>query len=273
MTLAARSITVGYVPKQPVLRDLSMNAAPGAITAVVGPNASGKTTLLRALLGLLRLRSGKVLLDNKAVHALPARARATRLAYVPQRSSLSAAFSVERVIALGRHALPPSQAAIDAAIEDARLTERRRALYAELSVGQQQRVAIARALAQLDHRTDFTTGATPPPYLLADEPLSAMDPDHALQTAALLTAVARRGAGVLVVLHDLTMARRIAGSALVLDRAGCVVADGPVREALSPSVLERVFDARFQEVETAGGPVLLAESPRETSASATIPKV
>jgi len=263
MTLAARDITVGYMPKRPVLTDLSIDVEPGAITAIVGPNAAGKTTILCALLGLLRPTSGAILLDDVPLRRLPARARAARLAYVPQRPSLSAAFDVERVVALGRHALSPNPEAIEAAIEDSRMTERRHTLYSELSVGQQQRVAIARALAQLDHRSDYGARQTPPPYLLADEPLSAMDPDHALQTAALLTQIARRGVGVLVVLHDLTIARRIASRAIVLDRAGRVVAHGSVGEALSPAALERVFDARFTLIESPSGPALLPDLPPE----------
>lgn len=248
MALSAREIEFAYPGGGRVLAGVSLAAEPGEVVALVGPNGAGKSTLLRTLLGVLRPDSGAVTLDGEDVAAMTDRARARRLAYIPQRSVPAFSFSVRQVVAFGRHAAARAGGGreVDAALARVGLTDRADEPYAILSAGQQQRATLARALAQIG---EGRGGAGR--YLLADEPVSSMDPRHALEAMEILREVAGRGVGVLVVLHDLTIALRFADRALVLAEDGRLAADGPVASALDPAVLGRVFGVRFERL---GGP-------------------
>jgi iron complex transport system ATP-binding protein len=114
VSLALRNVMVGYRDAV-VLRGVSIEARPGRITAVLGPNASGKSSLLRTVIGALRPRAGKVLIDDVTAHRLRGRMLAERVAYVPQRSLVSAAFTTRQVVELGRYALPMRPGIIDEA--------------------------------------------------------------------------------------------------------------------------------------------------------------
>lgn len=256
MTLACASVVFGYRRGAPILRDVSCSLTPGEVTAIVGPNGAGKSTLLRVLLGLRAPWSGRATLDGRDVGRMPGRERAARIAYVPQQASVAGAFTARQVAAIGRFALARDDGAVERALRVMESLDRADEPYGTLSVGQQQRVAVARALAQLDH--DARPGAGPPArYLLADEPIAAMDPRHAGATLAALRALAKDGVGVGVVLHDLTAARRCADRAVVLGESGALAADGPVDRALAPDILEGVFRTRIELVETASGAALL----------------
>jgi iron complex transport system ATP-binding protein len=132
------------------------------------------------------------------------------------------------------------------------LADRAREPFADLSIGQQQRAALARALAQLDQTPEKQGGnqpETPPRYLIADEPVSAMDPRHALAALSLLRHLAHHAAiGVVVVLHDLTAARALADDAVLLDESGRLAAQGPAAEVLTPAALRPVFGVDFAEL-------------------------
>jgi iron complex transport system ATP-binding protein len=169
------------------------------------------------------------------------RERAARIGYVPQRPSLAFAFTVRQVVRLGLFASGRADGgAADAALRAVDLAGRADEPFGVLSVGQQQRATLARVLAQLHGR--------PGPIILADEPVSAMDPRHALETMTLLRSIAAAGGSVLVVLHDLTLALRWSDTALVLDSDGRLIADGPSAESLDPAVLEGVFGVRFERL-------------------------
>ena len=236
-----------------MLHGVTASFAPGRLTAVVGPNGAGKTTLLRLLLGVLKPTSGAVTLELDGrpddVWALTARARAPHIAYVPQQPSAGESFTVEQVVRLGRLARPTMPGAIDAALEELSLLGERGCLFETLSAGQQQRVALARAVAQL------AGGDVPPAHqaLLADEPCSAMDPNHMVRAMGVLRAQATAGRSVIVVLHDLTAALRFADDALVLDVTGGVAASGAATDVLTPSVLGGVYSIGFERLEAPGG--------------------
>ncbi len=245
MTLRAASVDFAYRRARPVLSGVDLAIEPGRVTAIVGPNASGKSTLLRLLLGRLAPTSGRVTIDDRPVRRLHPRELAKRLAFVPQSPALSFAYSVEQVVrfgllAMGRSAPP---AAVERALERLDIADRATDPYTELSVGLQQRVALARALAQLNAAPRDASR-----YLLADEPTSALDPRHALGVIDLLTELASDGVGVGVVLHDLSIALRVADDALVLDDTGRPAASGPASETLTPDVLRPVFGVRFARV-------------------------
>ncbi len=219
------------------LRDISVEPRAGAITALIGPNAAGKSTLLRCLSGALSPTSGTVLLDGKLIRRHSAQGRASKLSIVPQKPTLAADFSVREAVELGRHALAPSPARVNAAMELMELDLLGDRPFHALSAGQQQRVVMARAIAQIE----------PGGVLLLDEPTAAMDVQHVLSTMAVLRRLADRGCTVVVSIHDLAMAGTHADDAWLLD-GGQLVAAGSAAMVLSEANLSKSFGAEFEWV-------------------------
>ncbi len=214
-----------------VLHGVSLSAPAGALTVVIGPNGSGKSSLMLAAAGLLPVTRGAVLLGDAPVRALSHRERAQRVAYVPQRSDLTAALPVRAVVAMGRYAHGTSPSADAAAVTDAlaavdglHLAAR---AFTTLSGGEAQRVLIARALA---------TGAG---TLLLDEPTSALDVGHRVALGALLRRLATAGRTIVVALHDLAEAQTLAtqvvllvdGRVLAAGAPDTVITEGPILAA------------------------------------------
>ncbi|HRQ76318.1 MAG TPA: ABC transporter ATP-binding protein [Phycisphaerales bacterium] len=249
------------------LQGISVRAEPGRITAVLGPNASGKSTLLRCIIGAIAPTSGCVTIDNQPVHKLHPYWLAQRVAYVPQRSVVSAAFTVREVVELGRYALPPSRARIDEALEKLELVELADRPYPNLSVGQQQRVALARAMAQLgrgDVAVVTRRGKAMPAtaHLILDEPTSAMDLKHVHQAMSVLREAANGGATVLIAMHDLALAAAIADEAWLLHE-GRLFASGSVCEVLNVETLHEVYGVSFEWTRGPGGKPALLSAPPE----------
>lgn len=204
----------------------ALQIPPGQVTVVLGPNGCGKSTVLRLAAGLLSPTAGAVTLDGRAIHALAEPQRAARVAYVPQRSTVGAPFTVAQVVALGRHALPPNPARIQAALELVRLDHRSSEPFHHLSAGQQQRVALARALAQHE----------PGGIILLDEVLSAVDLPETLHLVRVLRELAERSATILLATHDLALARAVGHTAWYLQH-GQTAAWGPAADILTPARL------------------------------------
>ena len=263
MALSAEGVRFGYSHSAAVLRGVSLALEPGSVCAIVGPNAAGKTTLLRVLLGLVRPWSGSVTLDGRPLGSLGARARAARLAYVPQRGSVAFAYSVSEVVGFGAFASGGrvESEAVRRVLEAVELGDRAAEPVGLLSAGQQQRVWLARALVQVG-----VAGAGDTRALLADEPVSAQDPRHALAVMALLRGQAASGLAVAVVLHDLWMALRFCDRAVLLAERGRIVAAGPTRETLTEAALGGVFGVRFREV--GAGEMLTPVADAEAEAAA-----
>jgi iron complex transport system ATP-binding protein len=221
-----------------VLEDVSVAFAPGQVTAVLGPNGAGKSTLLACLAGLRRPDTGGARLGGAEVLSLPARARARRIGFLPQTPEVAWAVNVRTLVALGRTPFTGArglaaadEAAVDRALATAGVAEFAQRDVTTLSGGERARVLIARALAG------------EPEWLLADEPLTGLDPGHQLDAADLLRGLAAEGRGVIVTLHDLPLAARIADRVLVIAERR-IFADGPPAEALSPDVLARAYGVR-----------------------------
>lgn len=237
--LHARGISVGYGDRL-VIDQLDLVVETGAITALIGPNACGKSTLLRALARLLALREGSVLLDGSDLHALPTREVARRLGILPQSPIAPESITVGDLVWRGRHphqrfgsrrTLADTDAVLDAllATGTADLVERR---VDSLSGGQRQRVWISMALAQ---------GT---PYLLLDEPTTYLDVTHQVEVLDLLVDLnATRGTTFVLVSHDLNQAARYADRLVAL-RDGEVIAHGRPEQVLTPDLIERTFGLR-----------------------------
>ncbi|HZW05750.1 MAG TPA: ATP-binding cassette domain-containing protein [Phycisphaerales bacterium] len=239
----------GAASRREVVRGVSLKLPAGSVTAVLGPNGAGKSTLLRLLLGTLTPAAGVVRLGAAELQSVPVWRRAAAVAYIGQRSTLAGPMTVRRVVELGRYAVGASDAAVDRAMERAGVGGLAGAVFDTLSAGQQQRVALARAAAQLDGPGDAALAKT----LLADEPVSAMDPRHALEALTLLRSLASGGVAVCVVLHDLTLALRFADAALLMDEHGSPVATGPAADVLRPEVLAPAYGVAFEVLNGSGG--------------------
>lgn len=239
--LHAEDVWFSYHRAKPVLRGVCVRPRPGAVLSIIGPNGAGKTTLLRLLLGSRIPSRGRIDLGGVPVHKLPSARRAATLAYVPQRPASAFEFSARQVVRMGRHALEPSEVAVDQAMDRAGVMTLADEPFASLSTGQQQRVALARAMAQLWTRAT----ADHPRYLLADEPLAAQDPAHWLLVREALTEQARAGVGVVVVVHDLALAQCWSHEVLVLAADGRHFGPDDPDVMLTDDRLGEVFGVRF----------------------------
>jgi len=253
-TLVAQGLTLGYGDRS-VIDGLNLAVAPGQITSIVGPNACGKSTLLRSMSRLLAPRAGQVLLDGEAVHRMPAKQLARTLGLLPQSPTAPEGITVADLVGRGRQ---PHQGLFsrwtttdDAAVAEA-LTATQTADLAERSVdelsgGQRQRVWIAMALAQ---QTDL---------LLLDEPTTFLDISHQVEVLDLLTDLNRsRGTTIVMVLHDLNLAARYSDHLVALAGGG-IRAQGSPAEVLTEEVVLDVFGIASQVVvdPVSGKPLML----------------
>jgi len=253
-TLTIDKLTLGYGDRT-VIDDLDLVLPAGKVTAIVGANACGKSTLLRSMSRLLAPRTGHVLLDGRDVHRMPAKQLARTLGLLPQSPIAPEGITVADLVGRGRHPhqgiLSRWSRADDIAVaealeatETAALSERS---VDELSGGQRQRVWIAMALAQ---QTDL---------LLLDEPTTFLDVSHQIEVLDLLTDLNRtRGTTIVMVLHDLNLAARYADHLVALSE-GRVHAQGEPAQVLTEEVVRSVFglDSRVILDPTSGKPLML----------------
>jgi len=213
------------------LRGVSLTASSGEVVGVVGANGAGKTTMLRAALGLAQLEAGAAELGGQPLKGMSSLARARLAGYLPQERRVAWNMPAWRVAALGAIAEPPGRAEILAreALSRVDLADLAERGVLEMSGGERGRVLLARLLV---------TGA---PLLLADEPIAGLDPDAQLLVLDLLRAEAEAGRAVVLTLHDLSLAARSCDRLVVLNH-GVVIAAGPPREALSTAVLAEAFN-------------------------------
>ena len=249
MRANAVSVSLGDAP---VLAGLDLEIAAGEVVGLIGPNGAGKTTLLRAMAGLLPLDDGEICVQGRPLHRIDRVSLARMLAYLPQGGDSHWAVSVETLVMLGRlpHRDPwhgPSEtdrAAVEQALVACDIAQFRDRPATHLSGGERTRVLLARALA----------GA--PGLLLADEPVAGLDPGHQLDVMAKLRDLAGAGAGVVVVMHDLTLAARFCDRlALLHDKR--IAAEGSPEIVLSPSTLARCYGIRAYHGSAEGNAIVV----------------
>lgn len=223
-----------------VLGPLSAVFPPGRVTAVLGPNGAGKSSLMACLAGLHMPDEGEVLVDGQPRSALGPRDLARRIGLLPQGTDVHWDVDVATLVALGRYPhrsrWGPSaadRAAIACALETTDTAQFAARPMTALSGGEKARVLLARVLAG------------EPQWLLADEPLANLDPAHQLDTLECLRDIARSGAGVIVVLHDLNHALSVADEVLLLCEGRCV-AQGAAADVLTPDRIAATYGVAAQ---------------------------
>ncbi|QAY61524.1 ABC transporter ATP-binding protein [Microbacterium protaetiae] len=253
-SLHAQAVTLGYGDRI-IVDGLELAVPPGRITTIVGANACGKSTLLKAMARLLAPTSGSVLLDGKAIHRLPTKQVARVLGLLPQSPIAPDGISVSDLVSRGRYPhqgalarwTKEDDAAVARALEATGTTHIADRSVDELSGGQRQRVWIAMALAQ---ETDV---------LLLDEPTTFLDISHQVDVLDLLTDLNReRGTTIVMVLHDLNLAARYADH-LVAMAGGRILASGTSDDVLTESTVRGVFglDSRIMPDPLTGRPMVI----------------
>lgn len=246
-SLVARNICI-EADGAKIVDDVSLSVRPGELVAILGANGAGKTSLLRALLGITASTHGSAQLDGEDCLAMSPSERAKLVSYLPQRRPMAWPYKVHDVIALGRFAHGAAlgrlgavdEAAVSDAIRACKLGKLQNRSTDNLSGGELARVHFARAIAA---RT---------PLLIADEPVAELDPRHQILVADLVRQFVDDGGGALVVLHEVTLAARIADR-LIWMKDGAIVAEGSPEDTLNGETMEDVYGVRAHVVNDGDG--------------------
>ncbi|WP_237220742.1 ABC transporter ATP-binding protein [Rothia nasimurium] len=236
--LEAKDLHVAY-EKHPVLHGINCSIPREELTVILGPNACGKSTLLKIFARIHQPTAGEIYLQGQKITDLSNRSIAQTLALLPQSPHAPDSVTVADVVALGRY---PYQGFLgrmrredhricQEAMDACGIADLKDRTLQELSGGQRQRVWIAMTLAQ------------DTPLLLLDEPTTYLDITHQLQVLDLAAELHRQGKTLLLVLHDLNLAFRYA-THLILMKAGTIMAEGPPQEIVTPQIIEQVFDIK-----------------------------
>lgn len=251
--LRADRVTLGY-DKRVISSELSVAVPPGSFTVIIGPNACGKSTLLRSLSRLLTPTAGTVLLDGKEISRYRAKEVAKRIGMLPQTSIAPEGISVADLVARGRYPhqkllqqwSAEDEDAVAMALAATHLQDLSSRLVDELSGGQRQRVWVAMVLAQQTK------------LLLLDEPTTFLDIAHQIELMELFGALHSDGHTLVAVLHDLNQAARYA-THLIAMKDGQVVAEGPPEEVVTVQTVADVFgiDSVVMADPITGGPLVV----------------
>lgn len=241
--LSVESLSVSNT-ENTFLNNISFHVNAGDIVAVIGPNGAGKSSLLNAISGESAFQNmsttGSIRIADKNLKQWNTRQRAKHLAYLKQHSSLEFPFTVFDVVSLGRMphdcGLHLDQKIVIDAIEAMDIKHLLTQAYTQLSGGEKQRVQLARVLAQVWRAEDAKQR-----ILLLDEPTNALDIEHKNMLMTLLQSFAKKGAAIVMVLHDFSFAAQYANKVLALKK-GDMFAYGNVAEVMTKKHLEELFN-------------------------------
>ncbi len=231
-----------YYGQTKILEDISLEVEAGGFVGVLGPNASGKTSLIRSSSGLLKPSSGKIILDGQDLYSMSRKEIAKRIAVVPQNSYFDPSFTVLEAILMGRtphldwlesEDEEDMQIAVESmnVVNIGPLSERR---LGELSGGERQKVLIARALTQQ------------PQVLLLDEPTTHLDISSKIDAIGLIKRLCiKERLAVIAVFHDLNLAARYCDSAILL-REGRTIASGPIERVMRSETVKKTFGVNVE---------------------------
>lgn len=266
--LHADRLSLGYEDHL-VVDQLDLAIPDGEITAIIGPNACGKSTLLKALARLLKPAGGQVILDGEKIHRLPTKEVARRLGLLPQTPIAPEGITVVDLVARGRTPhqklfqqwSESDERAVRAALESTGTGDLAHRTVDQLSGGQRQRVWIAMALAQ---ETEL---------LLLDEPTTFLDIAHQIDVLDLVDRLHRdQGRTVVIVLHDLNLACRYA-THVVAVRDGSIVASGPPGDVIDAETVRSVFGLESIVIDdpVSHTPMVVPLGARHVAPTSTIP--
>ncbi|KAM9862341.1 ABC transporter ATP-binding protein [Leucobacter sp. BZR 635] len=251
--LSVSGASIGY-DHTTISENLSVEIPDRSFTVIVGPNACGKSTLLRALSRLIKPSAGHVLLDGKQISSYRAKEIARKLGLLPQSSIAPEGITVADLIARGRYPhqgiirqwTDNDEQAVLSAMAATGVTELSARLVDELSGGQRQRVWVAMVLAQET------------PLLLLDEPTTFLDIAHQIELLELFTDLHLAGNTLVAVLHDLNQAARY-GTHLIAMKEGAIVAEGTPEEVVTEEIVREVFglECRVVPDPVAGSPTVV----------------
>lgn len=244
--LRVRNLSVSIGGRR-ILNDVSFDAASRDVIGLIGPNGTGKSTLLKAILGLVA-STGEIELFGS--RTLSARERARKVCYVPQDREIAWPLTVQNIVSLGRTPFLAStklsvadEALVSEAMKQMDIEHLSRCNVLELSGGERARVLVARALAQNA------------PLLIADEPAAGLDPAHQIALMEMIVSRTNCQGLAIVTVHDMALAARWCSRLLVLHN-GRLVADGPPTEVLVPEMFARVYGVDVSVAPSAAGPIV-----------------
>ncbi|MBD9373306.1 heme ABC transporter ATP-binding protein [Rhizobium sp. ARZ01] len=258
--IRARNLSIHLAGKL-IVDDLSLEARAGQLTAIVGPNGSGKTTTMKAIAGEIA-STGDLTLNGRDMRKLVPWQLATRRAVLPQATTIAFPFTVREIVRMGLSRGPNRHAERAAAIAAQALAavdlsgfEGR--FYQELSGGEQQRVQLARVLTQIWE--PVLDGE--PCFLMLDEPVSSLDIRHQLAIMRLARSYCEQGGGVIAVMHDLNLTAMFADQMIMMRKGRAVVAGAPA-DVLTDETMEDVFGCRMRVsgLPEAGTPFILPQT-------------
>ncbi|MGW1610163.1 ABC transporter ATP-binding protein [Streptomyces sp. NPDC002285] len=242
--LSADNVTLAY-DQRVIAEQLSVEIPDNSFTVIVGPNACGKSTLLRALSRMLKPSQGRVLLDGSVIQSMPAKKVARTLGLLPQSSIAPDGITVADLVGRGRYPhqgilrqwSTEDERVVQESMEQTGVAELADRYVDELSGGQRQRVWIAMALAQQT------------PLLLLDEPTTYLDIQHQIDVLDLCAQLhEEQGRTLVAVLHDLNHAARYATHLIAL-RGGEIIAEGAPSDIVTAELVEDVFGLRCQVID------------------------
>lgn len=236
MKIEVKELEVGYV-QQRVIKGMSLTLNEGEFCALLGPNGTGKSTLLKALIGELPVSGGKILLDSKPLPEWKQVEIAKRIALIAQEQVLQFDFTVEEYVLMGRYPYTDywqtytkeDQKIVSEMLNELNLAHFEKRIINQLSGGEKQRVSIARALIQ------------DTPFLLMDESLSFLDINHQIEIMELLYRICKeKRKTILIVSHNINLSAEFCERMLLM-KDGKIIADASVEEVLTPTRLKDSF--------------------------------